>query len=255
MRLARTYLGTAGWSLPVGMQPQFPLQGSHLARYAARLSATEINSTFYRSHRASTYERWAAEVPASFRFSIKVPRMITHLKGLIGAKAELDAFLLEVSPLGQCLGCLLVQLPPSLALDRRSANTFFGMLRRRFAGDVAAEPRHATWLTPSADELLARHQIARVAADPARVPLAAQPAGWPELVYYRFHGSPRTYYSSYDASRLLALSEHLMRARSETGRLWCIFDNTASGAATANALDLAGMLDRPRRSRGAARSG
>jgi uncharacterized protein YecE (DUF72 family) len=246
MTPARTYLGTAGWSLPIAVQTEFPSQGSHLARYATRFSAAEINSSFYRSHRASTYERWASEVPTSFRFSIKVPRTITHLKGLVGAKAALDAFLLEASPLGARLGCLLVQLPPSLALDRRSANNFFGMLRRRFGGDVAAEPRHATWFTPSADELLARHQIARVAADPARVPMAAQPAGWPELVYYRLHGSPRTYYSSYDAFRLRALSEQLMCVRSETERLWCIFDNTASGAATTNALDLADLLARPR---------
>ncbi|HEY5061098.1 MAG TPA: DUF72 domain-containing protein [Gemmatimonadaceae bacterium] len=253
MRPARTYLGTAGWSLPIAVQPRFPSEGSHLARYAARFSAAEINSSFYRSHRASTYEKWANEVPASFRFSVKVPRTITHLKGLVGANAELDAFLLEVSPLGGRLGCLLVQLPPSLALDRRSANIFFGMLRRRFAGDVAAEPRHATWFTPPGDDLLARHQIARVAADPARVPLAAQPAGWPELVYYRLHGSPRTYYSSYDGPWLRALSEHLLRARGETGRLWCIFDNTASGAATTNALDLAGMVARPRLFRGAPR--
>jgi uncharacterized protein YecE (DUF72 family) len=253
MRPARAYLGTAGWSLPIAVQPQFPSQGSHLARYATRFSAAEINSSFYRSHRTSTYERWASEVPASFRFSIKVPKTITHLKGLVGAKAELDAFLLEVSVLGERLGCLLVQLPPSLAFDRRPANNFFGSLRRRFASDVAVEPRHATWFTPPGDELLARHQIARVAADPVRAPLAAQPAGWPELVYYRLHGSPRTYYSSYDAPRLRTLSEHLMRARSETARLWCIFDNTASGAATPNALDLAGMLERAPRVRGVRR--
>jgi uncharacterized protein YecE (DUF72 family) len=245
MKLARIYLGTAGWSLPIAVQPKFPSRGSHLARYATRFSAAEINSSFNRSHRASTYERWANEVPASFRFSVKIPKTITHLKGLVGVNAELETFLLEVSPLGDRLGCLLVQLPPRLILDRRRANNFFCTLRRRFSGDIAAEPRHATWFTPAGNELLARHEIARVAADPARVPLAAQPGGWPELVYYRLHGSPRTYYSSYDASWLGGLSERLMRARSESGRLWCIFDNTASGAATTNALDLAGIVARP----------
>jgi uncharacterized protein YecE (DUF72 family) len=104
---------------------------------------------------------------------------------------------------------------------------------------VAAEPRHAGWFTPAADALLAEWRVARVAADPARVPAAAEPGGWPGNAYYRLHGSPRTYYSAYDAAFLDALAPRLAAAPAGA---WCIFDNTALGAATADALGLLARL-------------
>jgi uncharacterized protein YecE (DUF72 family) len=242
MTPAPTYVGTAGWSLPRAVQDEFPSPGSHLMRYATRFPAAEINSSFHRPHRPTTYARWAEAVPALFRYSVKVPKTITHEKLLSGARADLETFLTEIAPLGEKLGCLLVQLPPKLSLDARTANAFFTLLRDRYAGPVVAEPRHATWFTPKGDALLARHQIARVAADPARVADAAHPGGWPRIVYYRLHGSPRTYYSSYSGDYLAALAEHLETARLEADAVWCIFDNTASGAAAANALELRALL-------------
>ncbi|WP_408901606.1 DUF72 domain-containing protein, partial [Pararoseomonas indoligenes] len=71
-------IGTAGWSIPKQHAGEFDADGSHLERYARRLPAVEINSSFYRPHRPATYERWAASTPESFRFSAKVPRTITH---------------------------------------------------------------------------------------------------------------------------------------------------------------------------------
>ena len=71
-------VGTAGWALPVAFRDQFPADGSHLARYASVFGAVEINSSFYRAHLRSTYSRWAASVPEDFRFSVKMPKTITH---------------------------------------------------------------------------------------------------------------------------------------------------------------------------------
>ena len=232
---AAAYVGCAGWSLPREAQPHFPAEGTHLARYAARFPAVEINSSFYRPHRPATYARWAASVPPGFRFSVKLPRAITHERRLVDAGPLLDAFLAGATALGPALGCLLVQLPPSLAFDVATADAFLAALRERHAGPVAAEPRHASWFDAAADRLLADWRVARVAADPARVPAAAEPGGWPGTVYYRLHGSPRTYYSAYDASVLHALAPRLLAA---TPGAWCIFDNTALGAATVNALEL-----------------
>ncbi len=238
-RAGRAYVGCAGWSLPRDAQPHFPTEGTHLARYAARFPAVEINSSFYRPHRPATYARWAASVPPGFRFSVKVPRAITHERRLADAGPALDAFLAGPAALGPALGCLLVQLPPSLAFDAATADAFFAELRARHAGPVAAEPRHAGWFTPAADALLAGWRVARVAADPARVPAAAEPGGWPGNAYYRLHGSPRTYYSAYDAAFLDALAPRLAAAPAGA---WCIFDNTALGAATADALGLLARL-------------
>ena len=83
--------------------------------------------------------------------------------------------------------------------------------------------------------------MARVAADPAVVRQAAEPGGWGGLVYYRLHGSPKVYYSAYPAAYLDALSRAIAGAAG-AAPVWCIFDNTAIGAATADALTLLGQL-------------
>ncbi len=83
------------------------------------------------------------------------------------------------------------------------------------------------------------HWIARVAADPAVVHEAAEPAGWPDVRYFRLHGSPRIYYSRYETERIAAWAA---RIKSASHRAWCIFDNTAEAAATENALELQGLV-------------
>jgi uncharacterized protein YecE (DUF72 family) len=237
-KAAPILVGSAGWALPGIARDRFPDEGSILERYASRLPAVEVNSSFYRPHRPSTYARWADSVPAAFRFSVKMPKAITHEARLIGTAALLDAFIGEVSALGPRLGCLLVQLPPSLVFDAAIAEAFFGALRDRYAGMVVFEPRHPTWFTADAERPLVAHHVARVAADPAISLEAGEPGGWPGVVYYRLHGSPRVYYSAYDKSYLDRLSARL-RAHAHAGTTtFCIFDNTALGEAALNALDV-----------------
>jgi len=230
-------VGCAGWSIRSEHAQAFPGSGTHLERYARRLPAVEINSSFYRPHRPETYARWAASTPAAFRFAVKVPREITHTRRLRDSADPLERFLGEAASLGGRLGPLLVQLPPSLRFDPRVAEAFFAALRARFTGPVVCEPRHLSWFTEEAERLLVAAHVARVAADPAPVPAAARPGGWPGLVYYRLHGSPAMYESAYDASYLRGLAAALQAAAS-VAPTWCIFDNTALGAATANALDV-----------------
>jgi uncharacterized protein YecE (DUF72 family) len=232
-------IGTAGWALPAKCRDQFPASGSHLERYAQRFNAAEINSSFRKRHRRSTYERWAASVPDDFAFSAKIPKEITHTRRLSDAASPLDAFLDEVAGLGPKLAVLLVQLPPSLHFEVRAADAFLTTFRARFTGNVALEPRHASWFAPTAEELLIDHWTARVAADPAILPEAAEPGGWPDVRYYRLHGSPRMYYSRYEADRISVYAE---RIKSAGRRAWCIFDNTVEAAATENALELSALL-------------
>ncbi|HLZ82762.1 MAG TPA: DUF72 domain-containing protein [Caulobacteraceae bacterium] len=236
------FVGTAGWTVPRTVRDRFPAGGSGLERYAGALRAVEINSTFYRPHRPETFVRWRESTPPHFRFSVKLPRALTHEARLQGCEAGLDAFLRELGGLEDKLGPLLVQLPPSLVFDAAVAGDFFGALRRRTAGPVVCEPRHASWFAGDGDALLARHRIARAAADPARSPAARSPGGWPGLAYWRLHGSPRMYYSAYAEPELAALARAI--AANPAGERWCIFDNTASGAAAANGLALKDILDR-----------
>ncbi len=241
--VSRILLGTAGWSIPSAMGWEFPSAGSHLERYAQRFSAVEINSSFHRPHRVGTYLRWAAAVPAGFRFSVKLPKAITHVRRLVAVDDLLAAFSREVAGLGEKLAVVLVQLPPSLTFDIDVADDFLRLLRRHLDVGIVCEPRHATWFTDEADACLVLHQVARVAADPVLVAGGNRPGGWSRLQYHRLHGSPRTYYSAYGDAALRKLAGRLRSSDGPRGECWCIFDNTASSAATANALELSAILD------------
>ncbi|CAN5322867.1 DUF72 domain-containing protein [soil metagenome] len=249
MTAADVRIGTAGWSIPRAVAEGFPGDGSHLTRYARVLNCAEINTSFYRPHKPEVYARWAAQTPPGFRFAVKLPRAITHDLRLRASRAPLERFMAEVSGLGDRLGVLLVQLPPSLIFEARPVRTFFSLLASMFNGAVVCEPRHATWFEPGADRLLVKMQVGRVAADPAKWPVAAAPGGWlgpngdgvGAVVYHRWHGSPRVYFSPYDDDWLQARADELSSWPAGTDR-WCIFDNTASGAAASDALKLRALL-------------
>lgn len=240
---ASIYVGCAGWSLPRAQWPNFPSEGSHLERYATRFNAVEIDSSFYRPHRRSTYEKWASSVPSDFRFAVKTPRTLTHENRLANAAPIIDAFLDQAGGLGEKLGPLLVQMPPSLAFDARTANACFAALRSRHPGELMVEPRHASWFTETAETLCEAFEIARVAADPPPHVKAAEPGAWKKPAYFRLHGAPRMYYSRYDESTLDRIAAEV-RHRARTGDpAWCIFDNTAEGAAIPDALYMLNALD------------
>ena len=232
-------VGTAGWAIPSAYRGDFPESGSQLERYATRLNAAEINSSFHRPHRPATYERWAASVPADFRFAVKLPKTITHERRLVDPGDLLARFADEIAGLGEKRGPVLVQLPPSLVFDAGVASAFFREAQVALGGAIACEPRHASWFEDEADALLAELQVARVAADPARVPAAAVPGGWLALRYTRLHGSPSVYRSEYDVD---AITGHAAAARTAPGERWTIYDNTSAGFALPNALDLARRL-------------
>jgi uncharacterized protein YecE (DUF72 family) len=234
------YVGCAGWSLPRTAQSEFPADGTHLARYAARFNATEINTTFYRPHRRTTYARWADSVPEDFAFSVKLPRLITHELRLLNADHALAAFADETAGLGPKLGCILIQLAPSLEFTPPAAVNFLKAFREHFATPAVLEARNASWFTDAASEQLGRRKVGRVYADPPALPLPIRPRA--PINYFRMHGSPRMYYSPYDTAALVKLARLLTAADAGGGPSWCIFDNTALGHATADALALQQLL-------------
>ncbi|WP_158750712.1 DUF72 domain-containing protein [Acidobacterium sp. S8] len=230
------WIGTAGWSVPADAEKL----GTHLYRYSRIFSCVEINSSFYRSHRAATWARWSQETPSSFRFSIKAPKAITHERKLRNAADLLEAFFEQIEPMGQKTGPILFQLPPSLSFDLEVAEDFFSSLRRLYKGEVVLEPRHRTWFTASVNAILKNLTITRAAADPAKAdPVAAEPGGDTGLAYYRLHGTPNTYYSKYEDDFLIALASRIKLR----GNVWVVFDNTALSYAYSNALQLQ-ALDR-----------
>jgi len=241
MARGRIFVGTAGWAIPRAVADRFPTEGTSLVRYGERFSAAEINSTFWRRHRPGTLERWRDSVPRAFRFAVKVPRTITHERELRGTRSLLVQFFEDIAGLKSRQGPLLLQLPPSLVFAGPRAGTFFALLRELHQGAVVCEARHGSWNQPAADALLTTHGIARVAADPPRFSGGDEPAGVRSIAYFRLHGAPIVYRSAYGAERLRPLAARL-RAAARHAHVWCIFDNTASGAAAGDALELKAIL-------------
>ena len=172
-------VGTAGWSVPGEFRRA---DASHLVQYASTFDAVEINSSFYKVHRTATYQRWAASVPAHFRFSVKLTKTITHEAGLADCRDEVAAFCDSVAGLGSKLGVVLVQLPRSLEFDRRRANTVFTSLqKRRLNVPLVCEPRHLSWFGPAADRLLGKLNIDARVRPTLRSPRSTSTATMAEL--------------------------------------------------------------------------
>lgn len=239
--MAKLNVGTAGWSIPRQYADRFPSTGTSLERYCALFPAAEINSSFHRPHRRSTWERWRDSVPETFRFSAKLPKEITHQRKLLDCGEAIDTFVEQVAVMGEKLAIILVQLPPKLSFDESVAARFFEALVDSSPAQIACEPRNPSWFTPAADALLDGLRIARVAADPAICGEAAVPGGWRGVSYWRLHGSPVVYRSSY-ADRIAIYADRLKQAERSAQQVWCMFDNTASSAAIGDALALEAEL-------------
>jgi len=241
MTIGQRKVGTAGWAIASAQADLFLGQGTHLERYARRFNAVEINSSFYRPHRRTTYQRWAASVPADFRFSVKLPKAVTHDHRLVDCDDLVSRFVEDVRGLGDKLGAVLVQLPPSLAFAQ-DLLPLMERLHDALGISVLCEPRHVSWFAPRVEATLAEMGIGRVAADPSPAPGADRPGGGGRIAYFRLHGAPRTYWSRYERAALEAWSAAAMAEIAKDQETWVIFDNTAAGFAPENALELQALF-------------
>jgi uncharacterized protein YecE (DUF72 family) len=175
------HVGTSGYAYKAwrgGFYPEGLAEKGFLHYYAGQFRTVEINNTFYRMPTAALLARWADEVPAGFRFALKVPQQITHAHRLAGVD-EAVAYLFDVvGVLGHRLGPLLFQLPPSLRQDLPRLADFLDLLPpgRR----VAVEFRHASWFDDEVYALLREHDVALCLAEAdtgLQVPLVAT-ADW-----------------------------------------------------------------------------
>ena len=239
-KAAHVHVGIAGWATPpvhrIDRQPGH----SQLKYYAEHFSCVEINSSFYRPHRACTYTRWREETPAHFLFSVKMPRVISHDARLRHAASEVSRFYEAIEHLQPKLGVVLIQLPPSLEFSASIVRSFFKKMPRLTGTAITCEPRHVSWFTRAADDALRNASVSRVATDPARHLGSGSPAGAPELAYFRWHGSPQMYYSKYTHAQLTAFLTQLKICAAKS--VWCTFDNTARYAAWDDAFNFAQLL-------------
>jgi uncharacterized protein YecE (DUF72 family) len=229
-------VGIAGWSNPPAERRRRAGAQSHLSYYAQQFNCVEINSSFYREHQRKTYERWRDSTAARFRFSVKMPRSITHESALRRTRREVSQFFSTIQGLQPKLGAVLIQLPPGLEFAASTARAFFESLPRLPDTFFVCEPRHMSWFSERADAVLCRANVSRAAVDPAVVEVARVPGGDRRFSYFRWHGSPHKYYSSYGAEQLTTFAATVCERESK--QAWCIFDNTARYAAWQNAVSI-----------------
>jgi uncharacterized protein YecE (DUF72 family) len=238
------FIGTAGWSLPSQLKDAFSGRGRHLSQYSEILNCCEINSSFYRTHKYETYVRWAASVPTDFKFSVKLSKHFTQVNRLTETGSALKENIQTMAGLGAKWGVLLIQLPPSLNFNPRVANRFLKKLRQYYLGSIVIEPRDQSWGSHTALELLSDYKVGKVLADPERckIPRVKRPQV-EKIRYLRLHGTPQIYKSSYSDPILERIKNSLLSPISEASETWCIFDNTAYGFGTQNALTLKALIN------------
>lgn len=234
-------VGTSGWQYSHWRGVFYPeglKQAESLAFYGRRFDTLEINTTFYRDVKPSTYEKWANMVSNDFLFSVKMSRYITHIKRLAVEEASVRRFTENALTLAGRLGAILIQLPPGLAFDGALMEDFFGLLRGGLR--YAVEARNKTFVDDRFFSILEEHKIAWCIADSAgRFPY--HEALTAPFVYIRLHGSEKLYASSYTDGELARWAD---RIQAWNRPAFVYFDNDYYGHAVKNALTLKSMLAR-----------
>ncbi|WP_432486907.1 DUF72 domain-containing protein [Kineococcus sp. SYSU DK018] len=222
--MGRVRVGTSGWTYAewrgVFYPPDLP-QRLELEHVAARLPTVELNASFYALQRPQSYLSWAQRTPPGFRFSVKGWRAVTHERRLVDVQGALAGFFGSgVLALGEKLGAVLWQLPPSLRFDPEVLARFCALLPRTTTeaaeltdgatGDPgggerplrhAVEVRHRSHERAELVEVLRAHGVALVTADTGgRWPLLQDQTA--DFSYVRLHGSPELYVSGYDDAAL-----------------------------------------------------
>jgi uncharacterized protein YecE (DUF72 family) len=237
--VAKVFIGTSGWNYDHWKGAFYPdnlPKARWLQRYAEIFSTVEVNATFYRTMRASTFEKWSQGTPDGFLWAVKASRYITHIKRLADVKGSLETFLKSLEPLKDKLGPILFQLPPSLSFDKGLFDAFSSLLPadRRYT----IEARHASWSREIALRSLKDHGIAWCISDTAGryVYLEALTS---TFTYIRLHGSTKLYASCYSEQELQAWAAKI---RSFGVDAYIYFDNDFMGYAPMNAMRLHEIL-------------
>lgn len=206
--------------------------------YCEHFTTYELNGTFYKFPTVKSLETWYRKAPAGFMFSLKVPKVITHIKRLTDCESELAQFY-DVcrDGLSDKLGCVLFQLPPSFSYTEERFQLVLNAVNPDFKNVV--EFRHESWWRQEVYDTLAKSNITFCSVNYPKLPTEVIATN--ELAYYRFHGNPRLFYSEYKDEELRAVFDQLM-GNKQISKAFIYFNNTASTAAILNALKLKNWL-------------
>ncbi|HIE10676.1 MAG TPA: DUF72 domain-containing protein [Kiritimatiellae bacterium] len=234
-------VGTSGWYYRHWAGRFYPAElkpAEWLEYYTRHFSTVEINATFYRMPFENMIKGWSRKAPTGFLYAVKGNRRITHLKKLAGVDEDIRDYFRRVELLGEHLGPVLWQLPPSLHEDYRRLEAFLKKLPRAFRH--AVEFRHPSWLQDVVFEVLRRYQVACVSISSSRMP--ANFTETADFVYYRFHGLKGGYAHDYSRAELGTWAEHARSALERGKTVFAFFNNDAEARAPGNASELIRMI-------------
>lgn len=249
----KLYVGTSGWAY--GWRHFYPddlPNRRYLEYYAGRFQTVEVNYTFYRLPRTTTYAKWAGQTPDAFVFSLKLSRFITHIKRLQGTKMAFRKFIQAAAPLGAKLGPVLVQLPPSFGLDVRRLERFLakahdvGEERTLRPLRLAFEFRHPTWFGREAKpalDVLTRYGSAFVCGHSSRYPYPDLEPVTGDFMYLRFHGPDEMFASAYGRSGLQRWAPQVRRWIDDGMDVFAYFNNDIGGHAVRDAQALRALVE------------
>ena len=238
------WVGTSGWQYRDWRGAFYPSglpQRLWLERYAEGFATVEVNNAFYRLPERRTFEQWRQRTAAGFLFAVKMSRYLTHLKRLRDPKEPVARFLDRATALGDRLGPVLLQLPPTL---KENADLLDAALKWFPAGvRVAVEPRHGSWFTDALRRVLERHEAALCWADRLGRPLTPlwRTAGFG---YLRLHEGRAMPHPRYGEQALLGWVRRISHAFGEADPVFVYFNNDPGGAAVADATAFARLAQR-----------
>lgn len=253
-RRGRLCVGTSGWTYDWDdFYPEGLPNRRRLEFYSRRFRTVEVNYSFYRLPLKTTYEKWTAQTPEGFLFGLKLSRFITHVKRLRGVKTVFRTFITRAAPLGAKLGPVLVQLPPSFALDVGRLERFLegaydvGRERGIDTFRLAFEFRHPAWFGVEAKPALAaleRHGAAFVCGHSCRYPYPESEPVTGDFMYLRFHGPGKMFASAYNRSGLSRWALPINRWRDDGIDVFAYFNNDVGGHAVRDARALLALTNR-----------
>ena len=236
-------VGTSGWSYDhwtdVLYPPGLP-SARRLSRYVEEFDTVELNASFYRWPKDSTFAGWRAQLPPGFTMSVKAHRGLTHYRRLASPEPWIERFEHCWQLLGDRHGVLLVQLHPEQRRDDARLDGFLASVPKTIR--VAMELRHPSWDDPAVYALLKRRRAAYVVMSGGG--LSCIPRATTDLVYVRMHGpDPATMYTgSYSDDELRSWAGRIAGWDGEGRDVWMYFNNDLYGNAVRNAVFLRDLL-------------
>lgn len=236
-------IGTSGWSYNHWVDVLYPAgtpPGRRLARYIEVFDTVELNASFYRWPKDSTFTGWRQQLPEGFKMSVKAHRGLTHYRRLASPEPWIERFERSWRLLGDRHGVLLVQLHPEQQRDDVRLDAFLALIPESIR--VAVELRHPSWNDPAVFELLEHRRAAYVVM--SGLGLECIPRATTDLVYIRMHGpDPEANYAgSYSDHDLRRWADRIAEWDRGGTDVWMYFNNDLGGHAVRNALALRELL-------------